>query len=150
MTEHENELLHRYLDGRLSEDQAEELNDLLRSDSEARSALRTLATIDSKWEKLAAEPSVSNEFAPQTSNPSEKTISLGRFWMFGGAIAAAALMLGLFLGLFDFREPQTTAQGVARIIRIEADHDTSLQSGDELYAGETITLKKGTIELAYR
>jgi len=55
MTENELWLLHRYLDGATGPDELEQVEKLLRSSARARATLRTLATIDAKWQQLAAE-----------------------------------------------------------------------------------------------
>ena len=54
MKEEELNLLHRYLDGVISPDELEHLEELLRTNPEARSTLRSLATIDAKWQELGA------------------------------------------------------------------------------------------------
>ena len=46
MKQNELDLLHLYLDGAITPDDLESLEDLLRSSAEARSTLRSLATID--------------------------------------------------------------------------------------------------------
>ena len=48
-------LLHRYLDGAITPEELESLEDLLRNSAEARATLRSLATIDAKWQQLAAD-----------------------------------------------------------------------------------------------
>jgi len=58
MTEAEEKWLHRYLDGAISPEDSESLENLLRADAETRRTLRTLATIDSKWRQLAADEDV--------------------------------------------------------------------------------------------
>ena len=55
MTEDELELLHRYLDGAITQEELESLEELLRNNAEARATLRSLATIDAKWQQMAAE-----------------------------------------------------------------------------------------------
>ena len=71
MKQKEVDLLHRYLDGAITPEELESLEDLLRASAEARSTLRSLATIDAKWQQLAADeamamPSVTTLAAPRT------------------------------------------------------------------------------------
>ena len=67
MTEDELELLHRYLDGAITQEELESLEELLRNNAEARATLRSLATIDAKWQQLAAEEVLGRTGEP-TSN----------------------------------------------------------------------------------
>ena len=55
MTENELNLLHRYLDGAITPEELESLEELLRGSADARATLRSLATIDAKWQQLAAD-----------------------------------------------------------------------------------------------
>ena len=55
MTAQQLHLLHRYLDGAINEGELEAMEELLRNSEEARAELRTLATIDAKWQQLAAD-----------------------------------------------------------------------------------------------
>jgi len=55
MKEEELNLLHRYLDGVISPDELKHLEELLRTNPEARSTLRSLATIDAKWQELGTK-----------------------------------------------------------------------------------------------
>lgn len=66
MTENELKLLHRYLDGAITSEELESLNELLRGSSEARATLRSLATIDAKWQQLAADEAFGRRLAPAT------------------------------------------------------------------------------------
>ena len=69
MTGDEEKLLHRYLDGAISSEEFALLEELLRTDPEARRSLRTLATIDSKWQQLAAdEEFLTDPVAPDISS----------------------------------------------------------------------------------
>jgi len=144
MTEAEEKLLHKYLDGSISPEEFASLEKLLLRDAEARQSLRTFATIDSKWQELVVE-----QDAPEV--PAEvETRSMTRVWQAVGGIAAL-LLLGLFLTTWNRSEP---AKGVARVIHIEgeakANGQQTLASGDELYAGDQLTMGVGLIELAYR
>ena len=67
MTDEELTLLHRYLDGAITPEELESLEELLRGSSEARATLRSLATIDAKWQQLAEEDS----FALKLNEPTE-------------------------------------------------------------------------------
>ncbi len=58
MKQNELDLLHRYLDGAITPEELESLEDLLRNSAEARATLRSLATIDAKWQQLAADEAV--------------------------------------------------------------------------------------------
>lgn len=55
MKEEELNLLHRYLDRVISPDELKHLEELLRTNPEARSTLRSLATIDAKWQELGTK-----------------------------------------------------------------------------------------------
>jgi hypothetical protein len=59
MTEDELNLLHRYLDSAITPEELEPLEGLLRDSADARAALRSLATIDTKWQQLAADETFS-------------------------------------------------------------------------------------------
>lgn len=59
MKEEELDLLHRYLDGGILPEELETLEELLRTNAEARSTLRSLATIDAKWQELETKDLVS-------------------------------------------------------------------------------------------
>jgi len=66
MTENELTLLHRYLDGAMTPEELESLEKLLRGSLEARATLRSLATIDAKWQQLAAEEVHGERQTPMT------------------------------------------------------------------------------------
>ena len=51
-------LLHRYLDGAITPKELGPLEQLLRESAQARATLRSLATIDAKWQQLAADETV--------------------------------------------------------------------------------------------
>ena len=84
------DLMHGYLDGCLSESELEELDRALRESAEARALLRSLATIDTKWESAAANVPVGEE--RKQAAPSR----LGR-WRVSMA-AAAGVVFGLVSG----------------------------------------------------
>ena len=76
------------------------------------------------------------------------------FWLALTAIAAA-LVVGAFGWLRAPEEtPPVTERGIARVIRIEgegrADKHRIVVDGAELFAGESLALQQGLIELAFR
>ena len=148
MTEEELKLLHRYLDGAITEDELESLEELLRNNAEARATLRSLATIDAKWQQLAAEEAFGQAHTamvtrrvsegPEVADRAEEHPSLTRrvtsnaakptngrrhmpFWLTLTALATA-LVVGAF-GWFRAPEdsPAPSERGIARVIRIEGD-----------------------------
>jgi ferric-dicitrate binding protein FerR (iron transport regulator) len=152
MNEDELNLLHRYLDGAITPEELESLENLLRNSAEARATLRSLATIDAKWQQLAADQAVAipsdRVAAPQRSRRSVP------MWLTLSAIAAS-LLVG---ALGWFRTPEERAneidRGIARAIRVEgegkADQDRVVVDGTELFAGEELAMQQGLIELAFR
>ncbi|PAY17999.1 hypothetical protein CKO51_18515 [Rhodopirellula sp. SM50] len=152
MKNEELNLLHRYLDGAITPDELEPLEDLLRTSVEARATLRSLATIDAKWQQLATEEVVA---APNDSvTASRMTRKAIPLWLTISAIAASVIF-----GAFGwFRTPEQRAgeiqHGIARVIRIEGDgttgKDRSVADGTELFAGEELEMQRGLIELAFR
>jgi hypothetical protein len=153
MTEDELKLLHRYLDGAITPEELESLEELLRGSSEARATLRSLATIDAKWQQLAAEEILGEKHAPMTevtrsvSEGPESTVSsegnpsltlrvtsntansvdsrrLTPLWLTLTTLATA-LVVGAF-GWFRAPEdsPTQSERGIARVIRIEGDGTT--------------------------
>ena len=152
MNEDELNLLHRYLDGAITPEELESLENLLRDSAEARAALRSLATIDAKWRQLATDQAAWRQLPDH-----DKTTARRRFaplWMALTVIAASLLIAALGW----FRAPEERAvpiqRGIARIIRIEgegkADQDRIVLEEAELFAGETLTMQQGLIELAFR
>ena len=152
MNQNEIDLLHRYLDGATTPGELETLEDLLRSSEEARATLRSLATIDAKWQQLASDEAI--------AIPSDRvtaTLRGGRaipMWLTLSAIAAS-LVVGAF-GWFRAQDEtqKETRLGIARVIRIEgegtADQDRIVVDGAELFAGDELSLQHGLIELAFR
>ena len=55
MKEDKLSLLHRYLDGAITPEELGQLENLLRNSADARATLRSLATIDAKWQQLVAD-----------------------------------------------------------------------------------------------
>ncbi|MEM8913489.1 MAG: FecR domain-containing protein [Planctomycetota bacterium] len=143
------DLLHRYLDGALSRDELDALEELLRTSAEARTTLRSLATIDAKWQQIA-----SNESLASPAQDVVRTRIRPRGvpeWLAWSAIAVS-----LIVGLIGwFRTPTErivqSSLGIARVIRIEGDgHAQALVAGTDLFAGDTIAMPHGLIELAFR
>jgi hypothetical protein len=152
MTETDIKLLHGYLDGALSEADMATLEDVLRSDPEARRMLRSLATIDAKWQEVAAAEAI-----PQRSQ-AEGAVAPPRpalpLWAVIGSIAAA-LVIGVS-GWFFRPDPIIASapdRGLARIIRAEGTttaNGKAVEAGSELYSGDKLVLAEGIIELAFR
>ena len=152
MNEDELNLLHRYLDGAITPEELEPLEDLLRTNAETRATLRSLATIDAKWQQLAADEAA--------AIPSDRVAAPRRsgraipMWLTLSAIAAS-LLVG---ALGWFRTPEERAieidRGIARAIRVEgegkAGQDRVVTRGAELFAGEELVMQQGLIELAFR
>jgi len=154
MTDNELNLLHRYLDDAITPDELETLEELLRNDAEARATLRSLATIDAKWQQLAAEEILGKKHTPMTdvtrsvsegtevADRPERHPSLTRrialntvesvdrrhhlpLWLTLTALATA-----LIVGAIGwFRAPEDSAtpskSGIARVIRIEGEGTTN-------------------------
>jgi hypothetical protein len=99
MTQNELDLIHTHLSGTIGEDDFAELQTLLRSSAEARRALRDLATVDTKLEKLASGNAVTQSLL---IGPSplvvEKAGKPTRWFMWRPLTAAAA---GLVIGLLS-------------------------------------------------
>ena len=91
------DLLHAYLDDRLSTADCEALQSLLRESPEARRVLRGLATIDTKLEQLAAaDPHCLRLLMPGTQGPWSATSEVRQTHSGSRSLAAIA---GLFLGV---------------------------------------------------
>ncbi|MGB0596561.1 MAG: hypothetical protein ACPGLY_07730 [Rubripirellula sp.] len=151
MNEPELELLHRYLDGTITSKELATLEDLLRSNKEARSTLRSLATIDAKWQQLAVGEAVRDSRNRVNTPQRWRAMPI---WLALSAIAASLTIAAL--GWFRPTEipPIATPRGIARIIRIEGvgkvDQERIVNDGAELFADEEISLQQGLIELAFR
>ena len=152
MKQNDFDLLHRYLDGAITPEELEKLEDLLRASAEARSTLRSLATIDAKWQQLA-----SDEAMAMPSDHLAAPRHVGRvipMWLTLSAIAAS-LMVGVY-GWFRASDeaPMENKRGIARVIRIEGEGKAgevrTVVDGAELFAGDELSLKQGLIELAFR
>lgn len=162
MTEGKLNLLHRYLDGAITPEELESLEELLRGSSEARATLRSLATIDAKWQQLAAEEALGEKRTSTTAaiqSVSGVTASVGSgrtvpLWL-TLAVLATALVVGAFGWLRAPEDsPTQPERGIARVIRIEGDGTTGggghVVDGSELFAGEELAMQRGLIELAFR
>jgi hypothetical protein len=146
------DLLHRSLSGVLTPEELESLENLLRTSANARATLRSLATIDAKWQQLGnanvVEAGSCRVIAPRATN---RSVPL---W-FSVTMIAASMIFGVF-GWFRVPEQRVgqIQQGIARIIRIEGDCTTgeyrNVVDGTELFAGEKIDMQRGLIELAFR
>lgn len=151
MTEEQLNLLHRYLDGAINEAEMESLEELLRNSEEARAELRSLATIDAKWQQLAADETV----APGSDRVALESGARGiPMWVTITAIAAALVIAAVGWFHEPANKTNEVERGIARVIRIEGEgkvgEDRVVVDGDELFASEELTLQQGLIELAFR
>ena len=157
MNRTEEELLHRYLDGAITPEEFESLEGLLRDSAEARATLRSLATIDAKWQQLASDDIA---VASSSNEPKDKR-TLGErngsrlpLWLMLTALAAS-LVIAAF-GWFRSPEERTieVERGIARVIRIEGEGANRAQQKlvdeAELHAGDELAMRQGLIELAFR
>lgn len=137
MSPSETELIEAYLDGRLAESQADELRDLLRSNAEARSHLRTLATIESGLRDIAiGAPEGMIDDAERGHSgkrrPAESSSAMMRRRVVG-VIASLATCLLIAFGLWHFRQTED-------IHRIEPGvFATLVQKSDAVWSGEQLT-----------
>ncbi|MGB7327563.1 MAG: hypothetical protein WBD31_21985, partial [Rubripirellula sp.] len=93
MKDDELSLLHRYLDGAITPAELGQLESLLRTNADARATLRSLATIDAKWQQLGADDAVG---AP-TERESVSRITKGAIpWWLALSALAASLIFGAF------------------------------------------------------
>ncbi len=156
MTEDELNLLHRYLDGAITPEELEPLENLLRTNAQARATLRSLATIDAKWQQLVVDEAVAWRKLPACDEATTTSASwkLTALWMTLTALTASLI----FGALGWFRAPEeastVTQRGIARVIRIEgegqAGQDRVVVDGAELFAGEDLAMQQGLIELVFR
>jgi len=152
MNGNELSLLHRYLDGAITPEELGQLEELLRNSADARATLRSLATIDAKFQQLVADDAVGSPTKREpVSGITKRAIPL---WLTLSALAAS-LIFGAF-GWFRTSEPQAAwiKRGIARVIRVEGQSsvgkDGIVASGTELYSGDVLVMPKGLIELAFR
>ncbi|MGZ0173310.1 MAG: hypothetical protein ACKVHE_27605 [Planctomycetales bacterium] len=162
MNEDELNLLHRYLDGAITPEELELLEELLRSSADARATLRSLATIDAKWQEIAADEAFGKVVEPTALAAGDSMVASGVGSSIGSRplwLALTALAAALIVGAFGwFRVPEGTPtkadRGIARVIRIEGDgtagEDRTVVDGTELFAGEDLAMQQGLVELAFR
>lgn len=156
MKQNELDLLHRYLDGVITPGELEALEDLLRNSADARATLRSLATIDAKWQQLAADDAAQWRKLPACDEATATPASWKRtpLWLTLTALAAS-LLVGA-LGWFRTPEERVVEieRGIAWVIRIEgegkAGQDRVVARGAELFTGEELAMQQGLIELAFR
>ena len=169
MNQKDLDLLHRYLDGAITKEEFESLEGLLRESTEARATLRSLATIDAKWQEIADNRpfgtntmqtgGTDNRDTKQDQHPAQVSGSPGSrrtipTWLTFMAIAAS-LMIGV-VGWFRASDESITEQkpDIARVIHIEGEgnvgKDRQVIDGAKLFAGESITMECGLIELAFQ
>ena len=152
MKQNELDLLHRYLDGTMTPKELESLESLLRASAEARSRLRSLATIDAKWQQLAADEAMA---MPSDHMAAPRRVRRAIPMWLTLSVIAASLIVGVF-GWFRASDesPTETQHGIARVIRVEGDgttiKDRTVADGAELFAGEELAMERGLIELAFR
>jgi len=143
------ELTQKYLLDELSKEEAVELEKYLGPEEamDARRRFRRALRLDSHL----AEASLGFEAGEPNLESAHESVVVRTPWFVWGAIAAM-LMLGVFLWRGGM--PDKTETGLARIIRIEgvasAGERRNLANGDELFAGDELTMEAGLIELAYR
>ena len=162
MNEDELNLLHRYLDGAITAEELELLEELLRGNAEARAALRSLATIDAKWQEIAADEAFGKVVEPTALAAGDSMVASGVGSSIGSRplwLALTALAAALVVGAFGWfrasdETPTEADRGIARVIRIEgegkAGQDRVVVDGAELFAGEDLVMQQGLIELAFR
>ena len=165
MKQDELELLHRYLDGATTPKELESLEELLRSSASARSTLRSLATIDAKWQQIAADEVLGKPSEPSTLSRDKTAAarnsanSVGSRGLTLLSLTATAIVASLIVGAFGWfrgsdETPTETSLGIARVIRIEgegkAGEHRTVVDGVELFAGEELEMQRGLIELAFR
>ena len=122
ISEKDDDLLQRYLSGIISTAELESLEQLLRSNPEARSRLRSYATIDTKWQQLAMDRDATQGGDPGRKSSGPKT-SFERKRSTTGwtivAVIAASLALANSAGFSNDESASRT--GIARVIRVEGE-----------------------------
>ena len=159
LTENDEDLLHRYLDGVLTRSELESLEQLLRSNAHARSQLRSLATIDAKWQQLAMDESTTliSDACSGVQDRSATTRQRRRSIPLWASLIAIAASLAIAAFGWFLPGNDSTAQietGIARVIRVEGqatvDGGRPLSQGADLFSGEVLSMSNGLIELAFR
>ena len=146
-----------HLEGALTPDQHEILSQELREDRRRRRLFVEYCALDAGLKLGSGAPSferLPSELADELGKAADSNIAefpAGRRFGFRAWGVAALLLLGLFLVVvLNSREPK---QGVARIIHIEGEgwvnEGRTLAKGEELFAGDELTMESGLIELAY-
>lgn len=126
-------LLNRYLDGELSPDEKNELQNTLLSDPEARRQFWRDARLHGSLRLLGEQESGAREARKEIAlTPETKVVRVRRFWL-GAAASAAAAVLVVFLGLLLTR-PLSASAALQQII------DAASQDGDRTY---TVSVLKG-------
>lgn len=136
MKKEEEDLIHAYLDDRLSGGDFWKLQDLLRTSKEARSLLLDCGTIDSKLDGLS-----------QINTPIEGRLVVPSFWNPASRVFAVALVI-LLLGLFPYFFVEES-EPIAQIISSEnASWESSLPTsvGSNLTPG-IMNLRSGLATL---
>ena len=96
MTQHEIDLIHGYLDGTIGETDFAHLQSLLRDNAEARRMLRSLSTVDAKWQELAAaNPETLRLLATPAASP--RVPGRNPVWLSSRPLTAA--VAGIVLGI---------------------------------------------------
>lgn len=171
-TDHLSEQLLKYLDGNLGDQERLAIEEQLKSDRSARDLLRDLAEHAVVTADVARLEEVHNT-TPRPAASSSEPIKQGGFdertllvrgrktvngsirklsWVAFAGVAIVALSLPFFMNrVFPDKEPPT---GVAKVIHIEGEVQANdrehLAIGDEVFAGDQLTMNSGLIELAYR
>jgi hypothetical protein len=99
MTQNELDLIHAHLSGTIGKEDFAELQSLLRSNAESRSALRDLATVDTKLEKLASGNEATQSLLNGPSSLAAVKAGKPTRWFAWRPLTAAAA--GLVMGLFS-------------------------------------------------
>ena len=158
------DLIHRYLDGVITDQEFGSLEQLLRKSKQARATLRSLATIDAKWQQFAEDELLdgnptrqrgtgsSNEQNDESLADASGYLDSRRsipMWLALTTIAASLVVgaFGWFRGL-DKSRTETTP-GIAKVIRIDGTRG-DFAAGDELFTDQQLTLADGLIEMAFR
>ncbi|MFP6873460.1 MAG: hypothetical protein VCA55_08105 [Verrucomicrobiales bacterium] len=119
-------LLNRYLDGELSPDEKNELQNTLLSDPEARRQFWRDAQLHGSLRLLGEqEPGAREARKDFALTPETKVVRARRFWL-GAAASAAAAVLAVFLGLLLTR-PLSASAALQQII------DAASDAGDRSY-----------------
>ncbi len=157
MNHSESQLIDAYLDGNLTAEQGESLQQLLRKDRDARAALRRRATIDEGLTDLAVAASIANRSTNDDANGDGKRAAAG---VVGSRIRivipwgiAAALALALLYGSFSSpdpkRETKATAESFLGLLVDEAgaEFEPGFGPNDVRFDAREYRLRSGAIHL---